>query len=82
MGMWPFKSTSNAAVLAERLYRTCVVEETKDTALRLKDLHLNLSEDQKQSFLSKYALYCEAAALRVFLTEKTRDRPRSIQTPG
>ena len=59
-----------------RLYRTCVVEEeTKDTALRLKDLHLNLSEDQKQSFLSRYALYCEAAASRVFLTEKTRDHP-------
>jgi hypothetical protein len=52
-----------------------VVEQTNDTALRLNDLHLNLSEDQKQSFLSKYAFYCEAAALRVLLTEKGRGQP-------
>jgi hypothetical protein len=71
--MWPFKPKSNAAVLAEKLYRNCVVEETNNTALRLKDLHLTLSEDQKKSFISKHTLYREAAVLRVLLTERVRD---------
>lgn len=59
------------AVAAE-LYRGSVLE--KANSVKPADLHLDISENQSSLFFDKYFLYCEAAALRVLLTEKGTDK--------
>ncbi|HEV2955616.1 MAG TPA: hypothetical protein VGX95_05830 [Xanthobacteraceae bacterium] len=75
--MWPFKSKSSpdvsASHVAEKLYLVAVNGETETLMLKLKNLHLDFSKDKEQLFLAKYIIFCEAAVLRVLLTEKQKN---------